>query len=462
MASDAPSAAPAPASDIPEWDADERPAAPAPADDAPIEVGTYVELHSLSVAELNGKRGFCALWQKDKERWSVQMPRAAKAGVAVRPANIRRAPAASAADAEAAKESAVRAAALLAEARASKADELRCIAEASTHLDAAEARDPANPMMLQLRGDLAHMKGGPAAMAMYMRRAVANNSGGASKEYEVSQRMGLANALGEQQDLDGELEQLQRVLRLSPNHIHARFALGQCLMLRGLEEHALPEFFMALTLPNDDPPLGEAMVQGLRQHARDSITQTLGKKSAVDAAAARHSKAAEVLHTLLAVPGLDPDSIAKAEANLACAYARQGKLDEAELAAARGTAANAPTAAIKAATICAAAGCKEHRADVASEASEKVTLLEAAKALYRRAHQVQAHNRSAQGFERAAAKADPDFEWVTDPSRPGAMHDAGSVRALRQGAVLETMDSATASRGGSAGSGADAPVVDVE
>jgi len=194
---------------------------------AALEVGLLVEIHSLSHADLNGKQGYCTAWDAAKERWGVALVSTTRA-LAVRPANLRAAAPPSPKDAESAAEMAYEAARLLSEARQKGADGAAALtAQAEARLAASEARDPACSVMLQLRGDLAHMRGSHERMAIEMHRAVANCRG--SREEKLSCRMGLANALGEAGDAAGEEAQLRAVLRIAPSHIHARFALGSAL-----------------------------------------------------------------------------------------------------------------------------------------------------------------------------------------------------------------------------------------
>jgi len=57
------------------------------------EQGMLVELHSLSKAELNGRHGECTEWVQSKERWAVRLlDGAGVQSIAVKPANLRRAP----------------------------------------------------------------------------------------------------------------------------------------------------------------------------------------------------------------------------------------------------------------------------------------------------------------------------------------------------------------------------------
>ena len=69
----------------------------------------------------------------------------------------------------------------------------------------------------------------------------------------ILRRVALANALGNLDDLDGESHQLRQVLAVNPGHVHARLSIGQNLRQRGKEDEAVPEFMMALQLPNEGP-----------------------------------------------------------------------------------------------------------------------------------------------------------------------------------------------------------------
>jgi tetratricopeptide (TPR) repeat protein len=418
-----------------------------------FEVGLLVETHSLSREDLNGKQGFCTTWDDAKGRWGIALVGATTIVLAVRPGNLRVAAAPAPDDASAATDMAYEAARLFSKARKSSSTEAAdLIAQAEEQLRLAEARDPACALMLQARGDLAHMRGDHSRMATEMQRAVANSRG--TRSEKLARRMGLANALGEGGDLRGEETQLRAVLKAAPGHIHARFALGNLLSNSGRKDDAIPELMMALQLPNADPPLEEEQVAQLRGHARRLLCNSLGGASQQAAVVGDHARAVERLERLLKVPGIDANEVAKGGANLATSLAKLGRLAEAEAAASRATAAEASNPTLKALARNSLACCTELRADACNDAEEKTALYATAKALFRAAHEVCPDPASTMGFRRVGAKTHLDLEWTfmiegqvmhaagggtQEVFQGSGMGGGGIARHLKEGVVVEAL-----------------------
>ena len=430
----------------------------------PHEEGQLVETHSLSKDEMNGKKGYLTTWDEAKGRWGVELVGESKA-LAVRPANLRAAAPPSRAAMEEAEQIAYGAAQLLKQARATearateqasaRATAAHLIKQAEEMLDTAEAQDPAGFVVLTVRGDLAHMRRQPRLHAAAVKRSLANGRG--SREEQLVGRMGLANALGESGDIAGEEAQLRAVLKLAPGHVHARFALGNLLMQKQRHDDAIVELMMAMQLPNDDPPLPEPHVQQVRGAARGQLCNCLGSGSQRAIKAGDHEKAVEMLERLLAVPGIDANETAKAASNLAMAFMKLDRLADAEAAAARATAANAPVGLTRSLAFTTAAELKERRADTATDAAdEKAALYAEAKALYKSAHAACADPSSSAGFRRVCAKEHPDVEWIPTPAGDVTVlpektdgeviqgsflgGSGGVARKLREGVVLESID----------------------
>ena len=421
----------------------------------PHEEGQLVETHSLSKDEMNGKKGYLTTWDEAKGRWGVELIGESKA-LAVRPANLRAAAPPSRAAMEEAEQIAYGAAQLLKQARATEGESAsHLIKQAEDMLGTAELQDPAGFVMLTVRGDLAHMRRQPRLHAAAVKRSLANGRG--SREEQLVGRMGLANALGESGDIAGEEAQLRAVLKLAPGHVHARFALGNLLMQKQRHDDAIVELMMAMQLPNDDPPLPEPHVQQVRGAARGQLCNCLGSGSQRAIKAGDHEKAVEMLERLLAVPGIDANETAKAASNLAMAFMKLDRLADAEAAAARATAANAPVGLTRSLAFTTAAELKERRADTATDAAdEKAALYAEAKALYKSAHAACADPSSSAGFRRVCAKEHPDIEWIPTPAGDVTVlpektdgeviqgsflgGSGGVARKLREGVVLEAID----------------------
>lgn len=258
------------------------------------EQGMLVELHSLSKAELNGRLGECTAYVPSKERWAVQLLNADASpsqSIAVKPGNLRRAPPADAADL--AFTAAEKAISILSNMRSEPSGRYSEADIERVHMlfDEAEKHDWANVSVHQGRGDLAMMRGDMAGAVVHFRRAVANGYnlkgadstvvGGAPGEQQILRRVALANALGNLDDLDGESHQLRQVLAVNPGHVHARLSIGQNLRQRGKEDEAVPEFMMALQLPNEGPGrlADEVALSQIRRAAIQQLTSIFGKRA---------------------------------------------------------------------------------------------------------------------------------------------------------------------------------------
>ena len=215
--------------------------------------GLLVELHSLSRADLNGEQGLCGAWDATKERFAVAL---AAGNMAVKPANLRRAPPVSAAAAEEATELAHIAAGLLSQARGGtnhtnengapprlSTEAPLLIAEAERKLADAALVDAASTVMHLTWCDLANMRSDRAAAVVHARRAVANKP--ETKDLRQHAHMALASAYGNAGDMTGEVAQLKLVLRIEPENLHARLSLGHALIAQGRDEDAVPKFMMA-------------------------------------------------------------------------------------------------------------------------------------------------------------------------------------------------------------------------
>ena len=109
--------------------------------EVPVEVGMHVELHSLSRADLNGRRGEALAWDPAKERWAIHLVGGDK--MAVRPINLKRAPPASPDAQEQAFLAAEQAAGLLAAIRKGEGPPAQLFSQAEALLAKAEQLDPA-------------------------------------------------------------------------------------------------------------------------------------------------------------------------------------------------------------------------------------------------------------------------------------------------------------------------------
>ena len=277
------------------------------------EQGMLVELHSLSKDELNGRQGECMVWLEAKERWEIRLlAGASEQSIAVRPANLRRAPRAATEQNNLAEDSAIRAIEVLQSMRRTHQGgyDPAAVAKVNALLDEAEQHSFACTMVHQARGDLAIMAGNLAMMVVHLRRAVANgyNLQGADAaepnagrgEQQLARRVALAGALGNSGDLAGEEKQLRLVLAANPGHIHARLSLGQNLCQRGQDSDALPELLMALQLPNDGPGrlVDEYTVCMVRCQAARKLASVYGRKASALSQQRQHRAAIEQLQKL--------------------------------------------------------------------------------------------------------------------------------------------------------------------
>ena len=459
--------------------------------DVPIEQCMIVELHSLSRAELNGRRGEAVSWDGQKERWAVNI--IGQDGcdkMAVRPVNLMRAPPAQPEAAEAAYVAAEKACVILASIRQGQGPPQQLFAQAEALLKQAEEQDPASVVLHQTRGDAAHMRHQYAEQAKHARRAVANGHGLAAADGSNQQnvrRMALAAALGNSGALDGELEQVRAVLRAEPGHIHARLTLGQSLLDRGefeaavratlkapcelglppLAAHSLmrsappvshpsrtrqvPELLMALQLPAEAKPPWPSMhpqqIAMFRDAACSSLSGAFGERAQQLAAQGEHRKAVEMLsERLLKLPGLEarkPDVAATALANLAVSHCALGETEAAECTLERARNLSGPDSgvgALKRAFVLTTCGhCKEQTADAwrggRAEVDETAAALYAAASRYfRDANAIAEDPASRQGHRRVQVKVHPEMEWVDASAAFGSL--AGMARCVNGGEVV--------------------------
>ena len=331
--------------------------------------GSAVELHSLSRADINGQRGYCSSWDATKERWGVLVIGGDGTPLGLRLANLKRVPPPTAENEQRSLTNIAEAAEALRAARGLKGSSAKAKAgEALALLEVAEGCDPSNAQLHQLRGDAAHMRGDHVSMVVHMRRAVANGNG--TSEETASRLLALSAALGGLGDDAGEERLVRDVLKKMPGHIHARFSLAQCLDRCGRTDDAIPEFMMALQLPNTNPPLPERTLESIRGAARSSLCNTLGRQGTRWQGKGEHEKAASAFRRLLEVPSIDADMRARTEANLATSLVKMGNLEAAMEAVSRGIEADPPTPVVRAHALCTAAACKESLADARRAARE--------------------------------------------------------------------------------------------
>jgi hypothetical protein len=153
-------------------------------------VGLFVELHSLTRADLNGIGGECVTYDSATARWGVMLL-ATRKKMAVRPTNLRRMSLPSNADVALAQKASHSAMLLLQQARAGRTymgqnsesaagstpwTNHPLIAQAEVLLAEAEEHYPAYHMMHQVRGDIAHMRDDMLTAVRHYRRTVSNGT----------------------------------------------------------------------------------------------------------------------------------------------------------------------------------------------------------------------------------------------------------------------------------------------
>jgi hypothetical protein len=469
------------------------------------EQGMLVELHSLSKADLNGRYGECAEWVPGKERWAVLLhpdgEEAPAQSIAVKPANLRRAAPAPMDAANLANSAAEKAIEILSNMRVEAGDggyNQADIQRVHALFDEAERHDWALVKVHQGRADLALMRGDLPGSLRHFRRAVANgynlkgSDGSQPGEQQLLRRMALASALGNSGDLDGESEQLRKVLVANPGHLHARLSLGQSLAQRGKGDDAVPELLMALQLPNEGPGrmMDDAVVSQLRRAALKELTGIYGNRALRLSRQHQHrasveqlQKLAKILYESLAGPQyvskgdqplaghmVDPEAketitaetfgaggrrishmdmlcqivldLARTESNMTADYLELNERGNAEAALERAAAALALHPTTQADTFMQGrlkyehGKVKEHEGDeVAREGGEgteerAAALYREAKELYRASHKLAPDGAAQEAFSRAQIKAHPDMEFLPTP---GTSFSGGGVGRLKPG-----------------------------
>lgn len=323
-----------------------------------IQVGSLCELHSLSRADLNGKRGFILAWMLVTERFSVELESGKT--VAVRRKNLLRAPPPPREARERAHASAQTAFDILKELRTKQhvgdfavmsADALEDfdphsapMVRAKMLLSEADQHDPTGELVLSGHVNYSWMTGDLVERLKYIRRAIAAAERTSEPLFDpIALRMQLASTIGDprnpKRDVEEEEAQLRFVLRAAPGNINARLQMGLNLMDRGRADEAIAELMMALQLPEGDHGIrGIINDQPTNEHVRTTACKNLGQILAARAArrssAMDHAGAVRDLEQLLR---LDPSRMPKEEAarcelNLALSLSGSGRLGDAAAA----------------------------------------------------------------------------------------------------------------------------------
>lgn len=396
--------------------------------------GLLVELHSLSRADLNGQRGFCSTWNATRERIGVELPSGA---VAVRAANLRRAPPAEEVPRFMALLHTRRAQQHLSHARGGKLFKAKLgqdiessdhVAQAERLLEAAEHADPASPVVHRTRCDLAVMRADYPSARRHATRAIANRF--AELDMVQDSRMALASALHNCGNNADEAEVLRTVLRVDPENLRARFSRGMALRDKGCEDDALVEFMMALQLRPED---GNEMAATMRRESGIQLKSIYIKRVQKDADAYTDEACNAMLAAIDKVMALHErfpeassvQSIYANEAYLhpahfltyrAMACCRLGRVAEADVDAARAVALAAELPAdeiVRPFALCTHGQIKERMAD---EDGHNMELYAEAKRLYLEANAHGSEDAAvASSFGRVQAKMHPDLEITWKP-----------------------------------------------
>ena len=255
--------------------------------DAVVE-GAFVELHSLSSADMNGRVGFCGPFNSGTGRFPVQLCQdgtsSLVAPIAIKAENLRRAPAPDTATRDAATAKIKEAGAAMERARSGElflapgqdpttqenADTAELLRSAEALLSEAAQSDPANQFLHVARMDICAQRMDKAGVIRHAHRVIANPTSG-ERGLTTHARMSLANALMQQvgtamadrdpgarsdplayaneTDMEGATAQLRMVLRDNPEDLYARYLLGGALIGCGRAGDAIPELMMATQLP---------------------------------------------------------------------------------------------------------------------------------------------------------------------------------------------------------------------
>ena len=255
--------------------------------DAVVE-GAFVELHSLSSADMNGRVGFCGPFDSGTGRFAVQLCQdgtsSLVAPIAIKAENLRRAPAPDTATRDAATAKIKEAGAAMERARGGElflapgqdpttqenADTAELLRSAEALLSEAAQADPANQFLHVARMDMCAAHGCSQRMGVirHAHRVIANPTSG-ERGLTTHARMSLANALmqevgaamadrgagsdplayANETDMEGATAQLRMVLRDNPEDLYARYLLGGALIGCGRAGDAIPELMMATQLP---------------------------------------------------------------------------------------------------------------------------------------------------------------------------------------------------------------------
>jgi tetratricopeptide (TPR) repeat protein len=319
----------------------------------PPEEGMLVVLHSLSKAELNGQRAWCGRWDSVKERFAITLASTPKP-LAVKAANLRRAPPKEESRQQLAIKLAHDAAMLCHRARSGSAvevtsgrsegissDAAKLMSKAEKALRDAEQADAASPWVHMQRSDLANMRGDREEALIHARRACANPF--AEEALRIRMRVSLANALVNVKDYDGAVAQGRKALAESPNHAHANFTIGDALQKRGNEEDAMRYFRrVALSESDGDGGYTEEQLAVFRAQATDSLSRHHMNRVSLLASECKNEemltlldKVAELQRRVPAQPQDNFYNPGHVLAYRAIALCRMGRVREAEAVATR-------------------------------------------------------------------------------------------------------------------------------
>ena len=179
--------------------------------------GAFVELHSLSSADMNGRGGFCGPFNSGTGRFAVQLCQDGTSSllppIAIKAENLRRAPAPDTATRDAATAKIKEAGAAMERARSGElflapgqdpttqenADTAELLRSAEALLSEAAQADPANQFLHVARMDMCAAHGCSQRMGVitHAHRVIANPTSG-ERGLTTHARMSLANALMQQ------------------------------------------------------------------------------------------------------------------------------------------------------------------------------------------------------------------------------------------------------------------------
>lgn len=278
---------------------------PPSVEELPLNKGSFVELHSLSREDMNGKSGEILGFDATTNRFMVKLDDPDNKSIKVKQINLRRIPL---------QPLSVR--------RSALAKVLEAHTGGRSLPDEETLREGLSIDRCCVLGhcglsELAFRRNDRLDGMMHMHRAAAHLYAYREilpKHKRLGIQMEYSTCLGESGDIEGEATWLEQVLQEDPNHYHALLGKVANLSSRRMWDEAWEYSFRLLECPDQDPKRKFAphQVAHFKENARQSLVQGVGRliscQTTEHETAERFGKALAICNRLLDAGDLNPDN----------------------------------------------------------------------------------------------------------------------------------------------------------